>query len=378
MQVLHIISGLGDGGAEAILYRLCQYEKDHSHVVISLMDEEKYGPMLKHIGVDVYTLNNSKKKIKILSLLKLYKLIFKLKPDVVQTWMYHADFIGGFVARSIGIKNIFWSVHHTTLVGGESKLLTVLIARINSFLSYFVPKKIIYCAEMSRKTQELMGFKKNKGVVIPNGYDVEDFVDDDFKRSKFRNELNTTKDTFVIGHVGRYDPQKDHGNLIEALLDLKQRQINFKAIMIGTNLDKNNQKLVKLIKDKQLENFISLLGRRNDIPAAMNGIELFVLSSAFGEAFPNVLNEAMACGTPCVATNVGDSARIIGDTGWIVPIKDPQALSSAINEASKEMRLNKSSWTKRKTMCRKRIVENFEIKKMVKKYKDIWEECLEN
>ena len=378
MQVLHIISGLGDGGAEAILYRLCQYEKDHNHVVISLMDEEKYGPMLKHIGVDVYTLNNSKKKIKIISLLKLYKLIFKLKPDVVQTWMYHADFIGGFVARSIGIKNIFWSVHHTTLVGGESKLLTVLIARINSFLSYFVPKKIIYCAEMSRKTQELMGFKKNKGVVIPNGYDVEDFVNDDFKRSKFRNELNTTKDTFVIGHVGRYDPQKDHGNLIEALLDLKQRQINFKAIMIGTNLDKNNQKLVKLIKDKQLENFISLLGRRNDIPAAMNGIDLFVLSSAFGEAFPNVLNEAMACGTPCVATNVGDSARIIGDTGWIVPIKDPQALSSAINEASKEMRLNKSSWTKRKTMCRKRIVENFEIKEMVKKYKDIWEECLEN
>lgn len=378
MQVLHIISGLGDGGAEAILYRLCQYEKDHNHVVISLMDEEKYGPMLKDIGVDVYTLNNSKEKIKILSLFKLYRLIFKLKPDVVQTWMYHADFIGGFVARSIGIKNIFWSVHHTTLVRGESKLLTVLIAKINSFLSTFVPKKIIYCAEMSRKTQELIGFKKNKGVVIPNGYDVDDFEDNEVKGAKFRNELNISQDTFVIGHVGRFDPQKDQDNLIKALVDLKQRQIKFKAVIVGTNLDVNNDKLVGMIKEKQLENHISLLGRRNDIPAVMNGIDLFALSSAFGEAFPNVLNEAMACGTPCVATNVGDSARIIGNTGWIVPIKNPQALSSAINAASKEMRLNKSSWTKRKIMCRKRIVENFEIKKMVKKYRDIWEECFEN
>ena len=139
---------------------------------------------------------------------------------------------------------------------------------------------------------------------------LDDFEDNEVKGAKFRNELNISQDTFVIGHVGRFDPQKDQDNLIKALVDLKQRQIKFKAVIVGTNLDVNNDKLVGMIKEKQLENDISLLGRRNDIPAVMNGIDLFALSSAFGEAFPNVLNEAMACGTPCVATNVGDSSKI--------------------------------------------------------------------
>ncbi len=373
MRVLHIISGLGDGGAEAILYRLCKFDKETNHSVISLMSEQKYGPMLREIGVDVYTLGNTNRKIKFSSLIKLYKLINQLKPDVVQTWMYHADFIGGVVARLVGIKNIVWGVHHTTLVRGKSKPLTVLIAKINAFLSHFVPKKIIYCAEMSRKTQESIGFKKNKGVVIPNGYDVDDYTPNERFGLKFRNEMKIPDNKFVIGHVGRYDPQKDQNTLIRAFAFLKKRHFDFNAVVIGTNLDNKNEELLRLIKDNELTDCVSLLGRRSDIPSVMNGIDLFVLSSAFGEAFPNVLNEAMACGTPCIATDIGDSRSIIGDTGWITPIKDPLVIANAIIEAAEEKLSNKVSWLRREKACRERIVENFSIQKMVKKYKEIWQ-----
>ena len=160
MQVLHIITSLGDGGAEALLYRMCRFDKEHNHIVISIMDEQKYGPLLNEIGVVVHTLNFPKGKIKISGFFKLYRLIKQIKPDVVQTWLDHADMIGGIVARLAGIKNIVWGVHHTALVKGESKLSTIFISKINIFLSYFIPKKIIYCAQESKKAQEKIGYKK--------------------------------------------------------------------------------------------------------------------------------------------------------------------------------------------------------------------------
>jgi glycosyltransferase involved in cell wall biosynthesis len=374
MQVLHIITGLSDGGAEAVLYRLCQFEKEHNHIVISLQNEDKYGPMLKELGVDVYTLNFLNGNIRFLGLVKLYKLIKKIQPDVIQTWMYHADFIGGVMGRLAGIRNIVWGVHHTTLVKGKSKRSTILIAKINSFISNFIPKKIIYCASKSREVQESIGFNKIKGEVIPNGYDIRSFTQNSFLGTAFRNELNILNKTFVIGHVGRYNPQKDHNTLLESFSILRQKKFDFSAVIVGTNLDENNHKLVSLLNENNITDCVYLLGKRADIPAVMNGIDLFVLSSAFGEAFPNVLNESMACGTPCVATDVGDSSAIIGMTGWITPIQDPLAIANSIIKAAEEKLVDSSLWLQRKDDCRKRIVENFSIEKMISKYKKVWSE----
>lgn len=371
MQVLHIITSLSDGGAEAILFRLCKFDKENNHIVISLMSEQKYGPMLDSIGVTVHALNFPKGKIKTSGLFKLYRLIRQIKPDVVQTWLDHADLIGGIVARLARIKNIVWSVHHTDLVKAEFKMSTILISRINAFLSYFVPKKIVYCAEEAKKYQEQIGYKKTKGVLVFNGYDVEDFVQNNFLGEAFRNELDISVDTFLIGHVGRYDPQKDLPNLIEAFHLLDKKKFNFKVIIAGTNLDNNNLDLVFKLKENNLSEHIHLLGRRNDIDAVMNGIDLFVLSS-LSEAFPNVLNEAMLCGTPCVTTNVGDAGNIVSDTGWVVSPKNSQVIANAIIEAAKEKQSNNSLWLQRQTACRKRVTENFSLEKMVKKYNKVW------
>ena len=371
MHVLHIITGLSDGGAEAILYRMCKFDKEYKHTVISLMGEQKYGPMLTNIGVDVYTLDFPKGKIRLLGLYKLYKFIWQIKPDVVQTWLDHADLIGGVIARLAGIKNIVWGVHHTALVIGESRLSTICISKINVFLSYFIPKKIIYCAEESRIAQEKIGYKKTKGQVVRNGYDIEGFVQNKYLGENFRNELGISINDLLIGHVGRYDPQKDLNNLIEAFALLNRDNFDFHAVIIGTDLDYNNQDLVCMLNKNGLEERVSLQGRRNDIVAVMNGIDLFVLSSR-SEAFPNVLNEAMLCGTPCITTNVGDAREIVGDTGWVVRPKDPQVLAKTILQAAKEKQSNNDSWLQREAACRQRVVENFSLNEMLKKYKEVW------
>lgn len=369
--ILHIITSLADGGAEAVLFRFCSVDMAEKHIIISLIDEGKYGPLLRQAGFEVYVLNLRPNRISFSGIYKLYHLIKEKKPDVVQTWMYHADLMGGIVSRVAGIKNVIWGVHNTILVRGESKFSTIFIARLNALLSGIVPRKIVYCAQKSRDVQEAIGYKRSKGKVVPNGYKINDFTPNKRFETSIRQPLDLSDDTFIIGHVGRFDPLKDHKNLIEAIANLPKKGVKFKVVLIGSNLDSNNETLTGWIEKHQLEEFFNLQGPRNDIPAVMNGIDLFLLSS-YAEAFPNVLNEAMACGTPCVSTDVGDASLIVGDTGWIVPPKDPKSMANAIMQAIEEKHTNTESWQARKVACRDRIVDNYSIDKMISSYKNVW------
>lgn len=369
-KVVHIITGLNDGGAEAVLYRLCMSEQHCDHIVVSLMDEGKYGPLLETQKINVYCMNLHESKFPILSLFRLFKFLRNIKPDIVQTWMYHADFIGGIIAKLSLVKNIFWGVHHSNLDKDSSKFLTILICKINSFLSKFIPKKIIYCAEKSRLIHEKIGFAINKGVVIPNGYDIDDFKPNDVHRKSFRDELSLFTDSFLIGHVGRFHHYKDYPNFFGALSMLKGHK-KLDVVLVGSHLDEKNDCLCSMINNFSPSQNIRLLGRREDIPVVMNGFDLFILSSS-SEAFPNVLNEAMASGIPCITTDVGDASFIVGDTGWVVPHKDPKSLAFAISQAIQEKLTNPNAWSKRKLACRSRIVYKFSIDKMVESYKYTW------
>ena len=285
--------------------------------------------------------------------------------------MIHADLIGGLTARIAGIKNIIWGVHHTILLQGKVKFSTVLILKLNAFYHALSQKKIIYCAEKSRLIQESIGFKKSKGVVIQNGYDIKKFFPNPSAGSDFRSKLDIDSDTFLIGHVGSYDPLKDQKRLIDAFKILDELHFDFRAVLVGKNLDNNNYDLVSKIKESGLSQKVILLGLRNDIPSVMNAIDIFMLSS-LSEAFPNVLNEAMACGTPCITTDVGDTSLIIENTGWIVSPKDQKALADSIIKAADEKNYNSTNWIKRKNDCHNRIATNFTIEKMAKKYIQTW------
>lgn len=369
-KIVHIITGLNNGGAEAVLFRLCSNDLDNDHSVISLMDLGKYGPHLKAKGINVFCLNMPQGKITIDGLVNLYKLLKKHKPDVVQTWMYHADLIGGVIARLAGIKNVFWNIRQTSLEKGLTSRATVYIANICALLSYFVPRKVICCASKASEYHIALGYKKNKMVVIGNGYELDSLKQNLDLGLAIRSELLLKKDDLVLGMVGRYDPAKDHNNLLLALSHLKSKNIEFKCLLVGKALSVENKELFDKLAQLNLLNNVILLEQRTDIPAVMNSIDIHVLSS-YSEAFPNVLAEAMACGTPCVTTDVGDARSIVGDTGWVVPSRDPEALAVAIEAAVNEHNIS-TKWQARKESARLRIVENFSVEKMVESYKAAW------
>ena len=372
MKIVHIITGLNDGGAEGVLYRLCKNDTKFKHSVISMMDEGKYGSSLRNFGVDVYCLNMNLGRIRLKNFLKLSKLLLELKPDIIQTWMYHADFFGGIVSRILGFKNIFWNIRHTTLEPGDSKKSTILIAKLCARLSGIIPKGIICCAKEALRVHSEMGYKKLKMTVIANGYDMSLFKPDNELRLYFRNEFGLNSKTLLLGMVGRFHPQKNHLGLLEALSLVKKSYDAFKFLLIGRDLDHDNLILDNAIKKQNLESNILLLNQRSDMPAAMNALDINVLSSSSGEGFPNVLAEAMACGTPCVTTNIGDAALIVSDTGWVSSPNNPTELANKIIEAIEEINSGEQLWMLRKQNCRNHIIENFDIDKMIKSYHLTW------
>lgn len=375
MKVVHIITGLNNGGAEGVLYRLVTHDKKNEHVVISLMDKGKYGSLLLDKGIAVHCLNMEAGEISPKSLLKLRKYLKVSKPDIVQTWMYHADLIGGLVARSLGIKNIFWNLRHSSFDINHTKSSTIKIAKLNAKLSKAIPYKIICCAEGAVEAHTDLGYSKEKIAVIANGYDLNTFKIDNDSREAIRNELNIGKKT-VLGMVGRYDPQKNHKGLLESLSIVKQKGYDFDLVLVGKDLNKDNMLLLKYIKKYGLAEQTYLLDQRNDISGIMNALDIHILSSSYGEGFPNVIAEAMACGTPCIATNIGDSGIIIDDYGWLVEARSPKSLAEAIKTAL-IVKQDISKWKNMKISAQKQVIDNFSLEKMIDKYNSVWRESLD-
>ncbi len=368
MIILHIITGLGDGGAEHTLFKICKYDNINKHIVISLKSPEKYFSLLKKIGVDVYSLNlNFYSFFKVFSLIKLIRF---LKPDIVQTWLVHADFIGGIAARLSGVKKIIWNVRYSNLEFGKTKIITILIIKILAKLSYIIPQSIVIVSKRAIKIYENVGYDKKKLIFIPNGYDLSILMPNEFEKISFKKNNNISTKIPLIGNVARYDPKKDHLNLLKALLIIKSKKINFHCILVGTGIDKNNLKLVQEIKKLNLSNHIKLMGQKDNIYSVMNGLDIYVQSSSYGEGFPNVVAESMACGTPCVVTDVGDSSFIVGETGWVAKPNNHIKLAIEIEKAILENGSKKSM--KRSKETRLRIENNFDIQKMITKYNELW------
>lgn len=372
MKVCHVITGLADGGAEAVLYRLCTYRQpNYRHVVIAFGPEDKYAPMLREAGVETHCLGLPRGRLTPGAVIRLLSLLRHYKPDVVQTWMYHANLVGGVVARLAGRRNVVWGLHHTSLVPGTTGKTTRLVNRLCAWLSASVPSRIVACADSARRAHEGDGYEPSKFVVIPNGYETAKFAPDSAAREAIRRELGVGAETPLIGLVGRWHPDKDHTNLLAAFARVTERLPQAQLVLAGTDCTRDNGALLAQLRDLGFEGAVHLLGRRSDVPAIMNALDLHILSSS-SEAFPNVVAEAMACGTPCVVTDVGDAALIVGGTGWVVPPRDPARLAGAIEEALDE-RSDAGRWQGRSSAARNRILEEFSLEKMVERYHRVWD-----
>jgi glycosyltransferase involved in cell wall biosynthesis len=378
MKVLHIITGLNNGGAEAVLYRLSTAEKQrgNQHQVVSLMGRGIYADRLEQAGVAVNTVDMPRGRITLGGLLRLYQLVRQARPDVVQTWMYHADLIGGIAARLAGVKAIAWGIRHANHDPAYNSRTTLLIARLCARLSNLVPSKIVSCSVKATQLHRALGYRADKFINIPNGYALEKLKPDAKARRAVREELAIASDAFVCGMVARFDLQKDHQNLISALGQVKQADQQFFCLLVGVGMDDGNMSLLAQLDAAGITENVKLLGARNDIPAVMNALDVHVLSS-LGEAFPNVLAEAMACGTPCVSTEVGDAALIIGNHGWVVPAQNPVALAGGLLQAKDLFEKDQLAWSELQRACRAHITANFELNQMCVRYHEAWQMCLQ-
>ena len=366
MRIVHIITGLNDGGAENTLFKICKYDIENEHIVISFKISGKYYSLLNKIGVKVYSLDATFYSInKFYFLIKLLKF---LKPKIVQTWLVHADFIGGIAARLAGIKNIIWNIRYSNLEIKKTKITTIIILKILKILSFFIPQYIVVNSKNGKKVFKNKNFDKKKLILIPNGYDLSILKPNKIEKKNFKKEINVKTKIPLIGYVARYDPIKDHLNLLKALSIIKSKNINFFCVLVGSNINKS-KKIIKELKRLNLKDHVKLFGAQMNISKVMNGIDLHVLSS-LSEGFPNVVAESMACGTPCVVTDVGDAAFIVGDNGWVLSPGDSIKLSKIIEVALRDFANNK--WSKKSKDARLRIKENFDITKMIKLFNKLW------
>lgn len=370
MKILHIITGLENGGAENTLYKVCKYDSVNKHIIISLTKKGKYFSYFKNLGMEVHCLNL--KFYSIINIFRLVKIINFIRPDILQTWLIAGDLVGGITGKLAGVKNIVWNIHFSNLKMGSTKIRNLIIIKILAKLSYLIPKKIIVVSKNGLKNCKKLGYCKEKLIFIPNGYELRIFNSNKNLKYLFRKKFKIQKKIPILGNVSRFDPIKDHNTLLEALSIIRKKR-DFLCILVGLNLNKKNKVLVNKIKELNLIKNIILLGPKNNIPKVMNGLDLHILTS-ISEAFPNVVVEAMACQTPCVATDVGDCSFIIGKTGWVVPPRNPIKLAKVLENALCEIGTQK--WNKRKKHSRERIKENFDIDRMIKSLNNLWKVIL--
>ena len=356
-----------------MLYRLVSASQEEVvHVVISLQDDGHFGAKLRHLDIPVHSLKMSPGKVSIRVLASLRRLIIDERPDVVQTWMHHADLMGGLVARLSGIRNVSWGLRCSnlgpTVISRSARLCAWICARF----SYMIPSVIVANSHQAAQVHQALGYRPDIFRIVPNGVDLAQFCFQPGARSRVRTMWGVDDDEYLIGMVARWDPQKDHANLLSALALLAERDISFRCALVGSGMSSDNHELMQLIRDCDVNDCVILAGPIDNVPEVMNAIDLHVLSS-IGESFPNVVVEAMACGTPCVVTNVGDSALIVGDAGWVVPPSNSRTFAEGVELALKEL-----TTTDRRVLgqaARNRI-KNYSIERMAGSYVEIWSDLV--
>jgi glycosyltransferase involved in cell wall biosynthesis len=341
--------------------------------VISLTTLGVIGKNLRANGVTVHALGMSWLLEFPLTLWRLVRLIHRYRPRVVQTWLYHADLLGGLAARLAGSCGVVWGIRSTTIPQGPLSV-TFWLVRLCAVCSHFIPHRIVCCAQSAKSAHIALGFAAHKMTVIPNGYDFSFFDHDTGARARARAELGFGADHIVIGVVARFDPLKGLRDFVAAASQLAAKRTDTRFLMVGRDLDWSNAVLREWIESGGAARVFRLVGEQSDVTYHLAAMEIFCLSS-INEAFPNVVVEAMAMGLPCVVTRAGDAADILGDNGLVVPTRNPTALCEAL------LRMCDLSREERRALGesgRRKVRADYDIEHIKRKYEQVYAEATPN
>jgi glycosyltransferase involved in cell wall biosynthesis len=370
IKVMHVITTLGPAGAETMLCRIASGMDPNKfrNEVVSLTGILDLANRIEATGARVRTLGMKKGTPNPLLVVRLAQWIREAKPDVIHTWMYHANLIGAFAARLAGNVPVAWSVHHSVLDARLDKRRTMWVNRASALLSNYLPAEIVFCSQASLRIHEELGYAAKKLALIPNGFDLDQAKHDPTARESVRAELGVPSDTRFIGMVARFHPHKDHPNFVRAAQLLHQQMPDVHFLMCGMNVTWENGELAGQIDRAGIRERCHLLGARNDVPRLFSAVDI-ATSASRSEAFPIAIGEAMACETPCVVTDVGDCALIVGDTGEVVPPENPPALAERwqkLLEAGPEARRRLG------IAARQRVQHHFALPAIVERYQELY------
>lgn len=374
IHVCHVIVDLNVGGAELILKRFVESStasKRRLHTIISLRTVGTVGLQLTELGFQVHALGMRSALDIPGTIWKLVRLIRTLRPDIVQTWMYHADLLGGIAARLAGLRNVIWGIRTTDVTAGGSRT-TALVRQLCAKLSYKIPRAIVCAAQASRLAHVAVGYDASRMVVVPNGFDMSRLVATTVERDALVVSHGLGANLVTIGCLGRFHRAKDHENFVRAAGIVARQHESARFLMVGRGLDTNNAQLQKWLNQTGYADRFVLLGEREDVPSCLAAMD-FLCSSSRTEGFPNVVGEAMAMGLPCVVTDVGDAAMIVADTGVVVPREDSAALASGMDQL---LRMTPDARRNLGERARARIDAEFSMDRMRTRFDALYQNLL--
>lgn len=367
LRILHIIAGLDAAGAETVLCELLEAlrEPRFMHSVVCLGSPGALSSRVSGL-VKLTHLHMRPGRATPSDFLRLRRVLRTERADVIQGWMYHGNLMASLAAHGYRTP-VVWAIHHALNQLSTEKFGTRLVIWAGKYFSRST-RKIIYCSRTGRVGHERFGYAASRSLMIPNGFDTCRFAPDAYARVHARRELNISEHFVAVGLVARVHPKKDHSNFLEAAA----RCLNFCRdvvfVLVGNGASRDNTGLIRLVANLGLQNHVRLCGVRSDIAAINNALDIACVSS-WEEAFPMALGEAMACGTPCVATDVGDVREIIGDTGIVVPPRDAAALCAGW------LKLFQLEAGERRVLgarARERIIEHYSLAAMARQYADMY------
>jgi glycosyltransferase involved in cell wall biosynthesis len=370
LKLLHIISGLHVGGAEKMLFHLLR-AMDRSRFdpyVISLLEPGSVAAEISALCIEIHSLELNRWSSRPLSLPRLMQITRRIEPDIIHGWMYYSNLLStmAWLPRRRRSR-LVWGVHHSIDRLSDEKALSRQAIALNARASR-LPDVILYCSRVSAEQHHRLGFSPERASILPNGIDTQLFRPDPQARERLRAVAGIEEERPIIGMAARLHPMKDHANLLKAAAHLWRQDFPVHLVLMGRDVERDNPKMAGLLADLDLPG-LTLLGERDDLPQLLPGFDLFVVPSAYGEAFPLVIGEAMASGVPCVATDVGDAKLLVGEHGRIVPPRDHLALAAAIREWLDMPAENRQSQGR---AARQRIVENFALQRIAAEYENLY------
>lgn len=371
VKVVHLITGLVRGGAETALYRLLAgMDRDRfENVVVSLTEAGAMAADIRALGVPVHAVRMSRAAPGPAAAWRLLRRLRAERPDILQTWLYHADLAGLVAGRLARVPAIAWNVRCAETDARYRRGLGGLVVRLLARLSSR-PDVVVVNSEAGRRVHAALGYRPRRWLVAANGFDTALFRPDPAAPAALREALGLAPDCPVIGLVARYDPLKDHATFLRAAALLAGDEPEVRFVLVGAGADDGNPTLTGLVGELGLGGRVRLLGERRDVPALTAGFDIAACSSV-GEGFPNVVGEAMACAVPCVATDVGDSAALVGETGRVVPPGDPGAMAAAWREL---LEMGPAGRAELGRAARRRIEEEFTLAAAVGRYEALYAE----